>query len=248
MPRSFDIAGRTAFVTGAASGIGCAVVERLAEEGVRVVVADINEKEAVRLAAEHDGLGVGLDVTSEGAWGAAVEAVRAAYGEIDFLVNSAGIVKMSPIQSLTLEDYQRQITVNQVGTFLGMKAGIALFGMREAAIVNISSINALRGSPDSTAYAASKAAVLSMTKSAARDLAPRVRVNAVQPGIIDTPMQNNNSPTVQAIIDRAIRTPGRMGDPREIANVVLFFLSGLSSYVTGATLVVDGGVTLGSAS
>ncbi|WP_322013022.1 SDR family NAD(P)-dependent oxidoreductase [Paraburkholderia sp. J12] len=246
MSRSPGLAGKTALVTGGASGIGLATATRLSGEGTHVIIADINIDLAREAADRLGGTAIGLDVASEASWLDLVETVRTRFGGIDFLANCAGIAKMRNLRDVRLEEYRQVIDVNQVGTFLGLKAAIALMGDRKGSIVNLSSINSLRGSADSTAYAASKAAVISMTMTAARDLVQQIRVNVVLPGIIATTMQTRNSAQQRAGIDRLLQIPGRMGEAEEVAEVILFLLSDLSSYITGAQIVVDGGLTLGS--
>jgi 3alpha(or 20beta)-hydroxysteroid dehydrogenase len=252
MNGSFGLTDRIALVTGAGSGIGRAVAELLAAEGARVAVADIN-RQAAHAVADHLGdgaLAVPLDVTSPEGWTAAVASVDGAFGGLHILYNGAGIIETGPILDLAIEAYRRQIEVNQFGTYLGMRAAAPLIERSGGgAIVNTSSINGMRGYRNSSAYAASKTAILSLTMTAAHEFAEKgIRVNAVVPGFIDTAMHHGVSPETQEIIARSVQLPGRMGTPLEIARAVAFLVSDLSSYVTGTDLLVDGGVTLGGAS
>jgi 3alpha(or 20beta)-hydroxysteroid dehydrogenase len=248
----FGLTGRIALVTGAGSGIGRAVAELFADEGAHVAVADI-DADATREVTEQLGngaLAVALDVTSPDGWAAAVGTVDDAFGGLHILYNGAGIIQTATILEQPVEAFRRQIEVNQFGTYLGMRAAAPLIERSGGgAIVNTSSINGMRGYRNSAAYAASKTAILSLTMTAAHEFAEKgIRVNAVVPGIVDTPMHHGVSPETQEIIDRSVQLPGRMGTPLEIARAVAFLVSDLSSYVTGTSLLVDGGVTLGGAS
>lgn len=245
MTGAFGLDGRCAIVTGAAGGIGRAVAELFAQEGASLVLADIN---ADGLAATASGLStkclpIALDVSEEENWLRALEQISPDLGPVTILVNAAGVVISEPILQMSVASYAAQIRVNQDGTFLGMRTTAPLIAENGGgAIVNISSIAALRGYPNNLAYAASKTAVLSMSKSAAHEFAPLgIRVNSVSPGIIDTPM-------IKGDRDEAVRLPGRMGRPEEVARVIAFLASDLSNYVTGAELLIDGGITLGGAS
>jgi 3alpha(or 20beta)-hydroxysteroid dehydrogenase len=248
----FGLQGRGVLITGAASGIGRAVAEIVAAEGARPVLADIDLDTVALLAESLDGdcLAVALDVSSEEGWRAVARQISSELGSVNVLVNCAGVTRQAPILEIAMQDYLDQIQINQTGTFLGMRTIAPLIhASGGGAIVNLSSINALRGYRDSVGYAASKSAVLSMTKTAAHEFAALgIRVNAVAPGIIDTPMQRHNSPELQRLIDHAVRLPGRMGTAQEVARVIVFLASELSSYVTGAEVLVDGGVSLGGAS
>jgi 3alpha(or 20beta)-hydroxysteroid dehydrogenase len=249
MSHTFNFNNKNALITGGASGIGAAVARQIAAGGGRVVVADVDRAGAERGAAGlgGDARALGIDVRSEEEWASAAGFVAAELGALHLLVNCAGVVRMTPLVDQTEADYRLQLEVNAMGTFLAMRACAPLIGSSGGgAIVNVSSINALRGYADSVGYASSKAAVLAMTKTAANELsALGIRVNAVQPGIIDTPMQGVTPPEVQPVIDHLLRIPGRMGTADEVANAITFLLSDLSRYVTGAELLIDGGVMLG---
>jgi len=246
-----DFGGRVALVTGGAGGIGRATAELLSRCGAVVYVADIGPA-----AVDVDGgpgnwaASLTLDVTSPDSWQAAIDAVEAGHSRLDVLVNSAGVSRMGPIVDVSPEGYESIVAVNQVGTFLGMRAAAPLMSRDGGgAIVNLASINALRGYRESAAYASSKAAVLAMTKTAANEFSPLgIRVNAVEPGIIDTPMQGSNSAEANAYIERILALPGRMGTATEVAQVICFLASDMASYVTGTELLIDGGITLGGAS
>jgi 3alpha(or 20beta)-hydroxysteroid dehydrogenase len=242
------LAGKVAIVTGGARGMGAAEVRRLHDAGATVVAADILDDDGMQLA---ESLGeraryVHLDVTSEDAWLALVQAVEAEFGHLDVLVNNAGILKFNALADTPLEEFRQVLEVNLIGTFLGMKAAIpAMKRAGGGSIVNISSTEGLAGTVFCGAYTASKFGVRGITKVAAIEYgADKIRVNSVHPGGIDTPM-------TRAVMDEegrkyvGKRVAGlkRMGEADEVAGVVLFLAGDDSSYCTGAEFVVDGGVT-----
>jgi 3alpha(or 20beta)-hydroxysteroid dehydrogenase len=238
--------GKVALVTGAARGQGEAELRLFAAEGAKVVAADVRVEEGERLAAElgDDVLFVRLDVADEAAWAAAVAATLERFGTLNVLVNNAGIGHTAPFEQHTLADYERVIAVNQTGVFLGMRSVIG--PMRDAgggSIVNISSGAGLRATKYMVAYAASKYAVTGMTAAGALELARHgIRVNSIHPGVVDTPMLGEFFDAADNALVRA--TPmRRMARPEEIANVALFLASDESSYMTGAHVPVDGGIT-----
>lgn len=240
------LAGRTALVTGGARGIGAAIVRRLHADGANVAIADVLAAEGRALAA---GLGARAaffehDVTCDQAWRDTVAAAVAAFGGLHVLVNNAGIYAPGNIVDADLGGVERQIRVNQFGTFLGMRHAHA--PMRAAgggSIVNISSIAGLLGLAGSGAYVGTKWAVRGMTKTAAIEFAPdNIRVNSVHPGYIETPMLDGvEADALKAGIEA---TPiRRLGQPDEIAAAVAY-LVGDAGFVTGAELTVDGGWVL----
>ncbi|KKA09878.1 hypothetical protein VP02_00500 [Pseudomonas ogarae] len=240
------LANKHVFITGGTRGMGAAHAMVLARHGAKVHIADVLHDEGRKLAAQarEDGLAIHyleLDVTSEQSWQDAVQAAEERWGDINVLVNNAGITGQPG--GFAIEDPQfwnRTIAVNQTGVYLGMRAVVP--SMQRAgvgSIVNISSILGFVGDSEYFAYNASKGALLTMTRSAALKLAKQnIRVNTVCPGMVATPM-NEAEVELQAYIDA---TPmGRMAKPEEVSNVVLFLASDESSYVTGTDLVVDGG-------
>lgn len=240
------LSGKVALITGAARGQGAAAARRFVAEGASVMITDVLDAQGKELAAELGASYCHLDVSSEEDWTAAVSATVETFGEITVLVNNAGILHFSALADTTLADYQRVIGINQVGTFLGMRAVVG--SMKRAgggSIVNVSSVEGLAGMPYLTAYTASKFAIRGMTKVAALELGEfGIRVNSVHPGAIDTPMvsetlgrQIDISPIGKKV---ALR---RVGRPEDVANVVLFLASDDSAYCTGAELAVDGGAT-----
>jgi 3alpha(or 20beta)-hydroxysteroid dehydrogenase len=237
--------GQVAIVTGGARGIGEGIVRALIDAGARVTVADILDDQGGTLASS---LGPScrnchLDVTSESGWTQVVDAVERGWGGIDILVNNAAILKFSRVATTTLVDYMQVISVNQVGTFLGMRTVIDPLTRRGGgSIINISSVDGLKGSNNLVSYAASKWAVRGMTKVAAQELGHHgIRVNSIHPGsILSTMTPSPEASPVVADIVRNLAIP-RIGLPSDVAQLVVFLASPNSSYLTGCEIPVDGG-------
>jgi 3alpha(or 20beta)-hydroxysteroid dehydrogenase len=240
--------GRVVIVTGAARGQGEAEARAFAEEGATVVLADVLDDEGAAVAADIGAAAtyVHLDVASEASW-ADVVATATALGPLRALVNNAGIIRVAAIEDMTLDDYLAVVQVNQVGCFLGMRSVIApLRDNGGGAIVNISSIDGMRGSNGMVGYTASKWAIRGMTKAAATELGRiGIRVNSVHPGGVNTLMGNPMQDTDTVNIPYAFQAIPRIGECDEIARAVLFLASDEASYITGAELAVDGGTTCG---
>jgi NAD(P)-dependent dehydrogenase (short-subunit alcohol dehydrogenase family) len=246
MAESGRVQGKVAIVTGAARGQGAAEARMLAEEGAAVVLGDVRDEELAGTTAElreagHQVLASRLDVTSPESWERAVLGAEEAYGPVTILVNNAGIYELGGAEAAELAEWDRVIAVNQTGVFLGMKTVIP--SMRRAgggSIVNISSVHGLIGSPNGIAYHASKGAVRLMTKQAAVEYGPEgIRVNSLHPGVIHTPM-NAGYDLSELIAGTPLRRGARS---EERAAAVLFLASDEASFVTGAELAVDGGMT-----
>ncbi|MDQ1422567.1 MAG: 3alpha(or 20beta)-hydroxysteroid dehydrogenase [Acidimicrobiaceae bacterium] len=239
--------GKVALISGGARGQGAAEGRLFVAEGATVVLADVRD-DLGEIVAKDLGSGAQyhhLDVTDPGAWGRVVAEVVDSHGRIDVLVNNAGIFQLPGLTTTELADWNRIMSVNATGVFLGMKTvAPAMIAQRSGSIVNISSIAGLRGGPMGFAYSASKWAVRGMTKCAARELAPfGVRVNSVHPGIIDTPMLEEFGDTgLRDGLSRRIPL-GHEATAEDVARLVLFLASDDSSYSTGSEFVVDGGMT-----
>ncbi|MFF7895246.1 SDR family NAD(P)-dependent oxidoreductase [Streptomyces sp. NPDC007907] len=243
--------GRVVIVTGAARGQGEQEARLFAAEGARVILGDVLDDQGEALAKEIGGRYVHLDVGREEDWRAAVNAAKDAYGHVDGLVNNAGILRFNSLLDTPLDEFMQVVQVNQVGCLLGIKA-VAPEMTDGGTIVNTASCTGLTGMAAVGSYAATKHAVVGLTRVAALELAGRgIRVNAVCPGAIDTPMANparldpDADPEETAKgLDRLYRklVPlGRVGRPEEVARLALFLTSEDSSYITGQPFVIDGG-------
>jgi len=238
------LVGRSAIVTGAGQGIGLEIARLLHQHGARVVLADLDKERAENAAYSLGGaaVGVGCDVTSETDMADLVESAVLASGKLDILVNNAGITRDASLRNMTVEDFDTVIGVHLRGTWLGVRAAAGV--MREArtgSIINISSMSGKSGNPGQTNYSAAKAGIVGLTKAAAKELAHHgVRVNAIQPGLIRTPMTAAMKPEAFAATEATIPMR-RAGDPAEVAGAVVFLASDLSSYMTGTVLEVAGG-------
>src|SRR3984885_7193121 len=239
--------GKTILITGAARGQGAAEARLFVREGARVIITDILEVQGHALAQElgkDAAIFVRHDVSSETDWQKALDAA-AALGGLHGLINNAGIYQPATLMETDAALFERHMRINQLGVFLGMKAVVPLMERSGGgAIVNISSVAGLRGSPGAVAYSATKWALRGMTKAAALDLALRnIRVNSIHPGPIDTPMLDVRTPEQNQRRLQAVPMK-RMGTVEEIADLVLFLVSDESRYITGAEIAIDGGATL----
>ncbi|MGM4905942.1 SDR family NAD(P)-dependent oxidoreductase [Tardiphaga sp. 866_E4_N2_1] len=243
--------GKVAFITGAASGIGRAAAIAFAAEGARVAILDrtknvLNETEEAVKVAGGDVLAIACDVSSPEQVEAAIKQVIERFGRLDIAFNNAGVEnKAAPLHEIELGEWDRILGINLRGTFVCMKREIAqMVSQGGGVVVNTSSGAGIRGVAGGAAYAASKHAIIGMTKSAALDYAKQnIRVNAVLPGNIETPMMDRfTGGDVQKAID--LEPVGRLGKPEEIAEAVLWMSSDLGGFVTGSSIVVDGGWSL----
>lgn len=251
MSRPHRFTGKVAFVTGAASGIGRAAAVAFASEGARVVIVDrsehaLREVEAAVKGADGEVLAITADVSVPEQVRAAVARTVEAFGRLDIAFNNAGVEnKATPLADIELDEWDRILGINLRGTFVCMKHEIAqMLKQGGGVVVNTSSGAGIRGVAGGAAYSASKHAIIGMTKSAALDYAKsNIRVNAVLPGNIETPMMDRfTGGDIQKAID--LEPVGRLGKPEEIAEAVLWMSSDLGGFVTGSAIVVDGGWSL----
>lgn len=233
--------GKAVLISGAARGIGAACARAMHAEGAAVALGDVLTEQAREVAAELGtrSVAVELDVTSEASWEAAITECREEIGSLTTLVNNAGIMRRLGVADGTLADYRAVVDVNQIGTLLGMRATVDdLRHARGAAIVNFSSVAGFGGMPGAIAYNSTKWAVRGLTRSAAVEFGPLgIRVNAVFPGPVRTSMLPFDEDSFGYL------PLGRVADPSEVAAAVSFLASDEASFITGAELAVDGGLT-----
>jgi 3alpha(or 20beta)-hydroxysteroid dehydrogenase len=242
---------KIAVITGGARGQGAATARIFAAEGARIVIADVLEDEGKSLAREIGAAALfhRLDVSNDKSWNEMLSSVAAKWEAPDILINNAGILHQSTILELKQEDFERVLRVNLIGAWLGIKSvAPGMIAKGKGAVVNICSTAAISGINGATAYSASKWALRGLTKTAAMELGFKgIRVNAVFPGAINTVMNSSNEAQAPAAgkkyTDRPIQ---RAGTPDEVGRVSLFLVSDDSSYLCGAELIVDGGVTVGT--
>ena len=234
------VEGKVALISGGARGMGASHARLLVQEGAQVVIGDILDEEGKALADEIGDAAryVHLDVTQPDEWDAAVATATGEFGKLDVLVNNAGIVALGQLKNFDLAKWQKVIDVNLTGTFLGMRAAVEpMTAAGGGSIINVSSIEGLRGAPAVHPYVASKWGVRGLAKSAALELAPlNIRVNSIHPGFIRTPM------TAHLPEDLVTIPLGRAAESREVSTFVVFLASDESSYATGSEFVIDGGL------
>jgi len=233
--------GKVTLITGGARGQGAAEGARFAAEGAAVYLTDVLADEGAKTASDIGATFLEHDVTSADQWEAVVARIVDDQGRIDALVNNAGILIWATMSETQLDDWERIVSINQTGVFLGMRAVAPhMKEQRAGSIVNISSIAGLRGASTCFAYGATKWAVRGMTKGAAQELGPfGVRVNSIHPGVIDTPMLAD-----QSLEMMSARVPlGRHATADEVAMLTLWLVSDDSAYANGAEFVLDGGQT-----
>lgn len=244
-----EFVGKVALVTGGSRGIGKSIAAVFAQEGAAVAIAyatrapDADGVVSALRKAGRRALAVHADVSKTGEVSTLIEQVLKAWGRIDVLVNNAGIVVRTPWDHLTIQEWDTVVRVNLTGAFLCSQMAAPALKASSGSIVNVTSVNGLIGSRSAVAYDASKGGLQALTKTLARALAPAVRVNAVAPGFTDTDMQAHL--TLEQRTHLGERIPlGRFAEPDEIARMVLFLASQRASYITGQTLIADGGITM----
>jgi NAD(P)-dependent dehydrogenase (short-subunit alcohol dehydrogenase family) len=255
-PRA-PLIGRTAVVSGGAQGIGRSIAQRLQSAGACVSIVDrdapAGRQAAAELTASDRDLPVGFlaaDLCRADQVHDAMDRIKDLHGRIDILVNNAGIEIEKPFESTTIEDWDQILGVNLRGAFLLTQAALALFQAHGGVIINISSIHATHAFADSLPYACSKAGLIAFTRNLALELAPRrIRVNAVCPGYVDTRLWDDYlrraaDPAALDAATTALHPLGRRGLPADVAEAVLFLAGEGASFITGTTLVVDGGLTI----
>lgn len=244
------LVGKVAVISGGARGMGASEAQLFLDEGAKVVITDVlddaGKQTAHRLSPDGSRcIFMHHDVTKEADWTAVISETISAFGQVDVLVNNAGIFERGTVLDTSLADYERTMDINVKGVFLGMKAVAPHMVQRKTgSIVNISSVAGLAGTPGFLAYGASKWAVRGMTKGVAKELAPfGVRVNSIHPGIIDTPMLQTFEEAGEGVRE-AVRTRIPLGyeaEPIHVARLALYLASDDSSYSTGSEFIVDGG-------
>lgn len=243
---------KVAIVTGAGQGIGKAIASRLVNEGMCVVIAEIDEeagKEAVRELKKSERIRyIRTDVSDERQVQEMVEHAVQSWGHLDVLVNNAGIAQAHgpSVKELTLEAWNRVLSVNLTGMFLCAKYAASHLETRQGSIVNIASIRALMSEGNTEAYSASKGGVVALTHALAISLGPRIRVNCISPGWIDVSEWGKSTVRKKAIHspeDQSQHPAGRIGKPEDIAGLVSYLISSEAGFITGVNFVVDGGMT-----
>lgn len=244
-------------ITGAGSGLGKADAHRLSEEGAKLVLTDINEKEGRRTVDECEGEAIffAQDVKDESSWPRLIEATIAAFGRLDVLVNNAGIAHIANIESASTDQWHDILRVHLDGTFFGCRSAIPeMTKSGGGSIINMSSVAALVGLSPYLAYSAAKGGIRSMTKSIAiycREKKNLIRCNSIHPGSISTPMVHAALETLSGINlmeqedPEVTRKAMGIGEPLDVANMVLFLASEESKHINGAELVIDNGATVG---
>lgn len=242
-----DLSGKNALVTGSTRGIGRAIAETLAKSGARVAVVgrDLQKAQDAAAAIGNGSRGFACDVSDTAAVAKLVADVEAAFGSIDVLVNNAGITRDNLVMRLKDEDWDAVINANLRGAFAAIRAvSRGMMKRRSGRIINVASIIGIIGNKGQANYAASKAGLIALTKSVAKELGSRnILVNAVAPGFIETEMTAAMTPEAREALGKQIALE-RLGTPQDIAGTVAFLASDLASYITGQVLVVDGGMVM----
>ena len=241
---------RVAIVTGGGQGIGKAVVKRLLEDGLRVVIAEMDEEAGRETLGEYHVLGecvfMHADISDEAVVKAVVRETIASFRRLDVLINNAGIFINKPLEKLGLGEWNRVLSINLTGTFLFAKYAARHLAKSKGSIVNIASTRALMSEPDTEAYSASKGGVAALTHSLALSLGPDVRVNCISPGWIDVSGWKKRRTRAAARLsemDHKQHPAGRVGRPEDVASLAAYLISSEAGFITGANFIVDGGMT-----
>jgi len=243
-----ELTGKVALVTGASRGIGVAIARSLADAGARVAVVSRSEERSAAVARELPGqghVGLGCDVADSAAVDATVRGIESSLGSLDILVNNAGITRDNLLMRLKDEDWDDVLATNLKAAFLMIRSATrGMMKRRDGRIINITSVVGLTGNKGQANYAASKAGLVGLTKSVAKELASRnILCNAIAPGFIETDMTAELSEAVRSELTAQIAL-GRLGSPEDIAGVVRFLAGPAAAYITGQVLVVDGGMVI----
>jgi 3-oxoacyl-[acyl-carrier protein] reductase len=247
---SADLSGQTALVTGAARGLGRAIAQTLAAAGAKVACIDVNEESLAETVASIRAAGgtaepLACDVTQSDRVGQVVDQVVEMWGKLDILVNNAGVTRDNVLVRMKDDQWDLVLNINLRGTFLFVRAAARpMMKARRGRIINVASVSGLMGNPGQANYSASKAGVIGLTRTAACELASRnVTVNAVAPGFINTDMTAKLGEEIIEQVRKEIPL-GRMGEPQDVADAVLYLASEAGSFITGHILTIDGGLTV----
>jgi len=242
--------GRVAIVTGGGQGIGKAIVKRLLEDGLRVVLVEMDEEAGRETLQEYNVLGdcvfMHADISDETAVRAVVRETVTSFRRVDALINNAGIFISKPLEKISLEEWNRVLSINLTGTFLCSKYAAPHLAKTKGSIVNIASTRALMSEPDTVAYSASKGGVVALTHSLALSLGPDVRANCISPGWIDVSgWQKRRAGRAAKLseMDHKQHPAGRVGRPEDISSLAAYLIRPEAGFITGANFVVDGGMT-----
>jgi len=241
---------KVAVVTGGGQGIGKAIVKKLLQVGWRVVFAEMDAEAGRETLQEYHSLGelvfIHADISDETAVKAIINETAETFKRIDTLINNAGIMIRKPIAKLSLAEWNKVIGVNLTGAFLCSKYAAPYLSKSKGSIINIASTRALMSEPDTEAYSATKGGIVALTHALALSLGPKVRVNCVSPGWIETcewQKKRNRKTAKHSERDNMQHPAGRVGTPEDISSLVAYLLSDNSGFITGANFVVDGGMT-----